>query len=224
MKLKASKEEIKKRFELSGEIYYICYALLKSDSDSIDGFMIGEREFMNVLRLDEKTPIIIDSGESNYGKCIFEGFFFEEDMLNVRIFIENKTYGSFREVLSASQVPSEALTTIKDLAEKYLEAIKASDPLGMMINNEDIEAQVEYLANGDKEKAKELYTRWANNYVDKTWGVKLPELEDSFIEKVVNETTDLFLSWLKKGLSIKDAHEKASWDLYCTLDHYRIRL
>ena len=94
----------------------------------------------------------------------------------------------------------------------------------MMINNEDIEAQVEYLANGDKEKAKELYTRWANNYVDKTWGVKLPEPEDSFIEKVVNETTDLFLSWLKKGLSIKDAHEKASWDLYCTLDHYRIRL
>lgn len=103
---------------------------------------------------------------------------------------------------------------------KELEA----DPLKKMIHDDDIDAQADYIADGDKEKVKTLYLRWANNYVDNTWGVKVPDPREEFIDRVTTETVEMYLAGLAKGLSVKDAHEKARWDLYCTLDHYRLKL
>lgn len=103
---------------------------------------------------------------------------------------------------------------------KELEA----DPLKKMIHDDDKEAQVDYLINADKDKAKALYLMWSNKYVNETWGVVVPDPKDEYLDKVATNAAEKFITGREKGLSTKEAHEKAYLDLYCTLDHYRLKL
>lgn len=108
----------------------------------------------------------------------------------------------------------------QECMRKELEA----DPLKKMIHDDDKEAQVNYLINADKDKAKALYLMWSNKYVNETWGVVVPDPKDEYLDKVATNAAEKFITGREKGLSTKEAHEKAYLDLYCTLDHHRIKL
>lgn len=93
-----------------------------------------------------------------------------------------------------------------------------------MLYDEDTAGIEEYLSSDTAEKAKNVYIAWSEKYLEETAYVRLNEPKDVFVDKVASQAAALYLQGRSNGMSVSKAHKTASWQLYCVLDRYRIKL
>lgn len=119
MELNTTKQDMLERFRLYGEIYCLL-ADINEDKRSMDGFVLESWELEDMLE-DEDIDLEFDFGEET--GTLYE-LNFEDEMLLVFYTSYKNGYTCGRSVI---QMPTDTIRRLKDLLERYVEALKEED-------------------------------------------------------------------------------------------------
>ena len=127
MKLEATKEEIRERFRLAGEIWMLCCELCDGDCRTdIEDFTLDfddmYEEYHDACG-EELETMRVDMGDDIKGRCWFNGVSFDySSELSIEFIEEKKGLGTMRCSLPAIYTPAQTLEAVRQLLEKYVDA------------------------------------------------------------------------------------------------------
>lgn len=121
MNLNVTREEMRIRFRLYGELYLLCAELQGDEDGTLDNYSVSFADINGTMRQEDSDPILLKSGTETYGEVLGVWFLCDMAYLNYRDMRGDRQHTSILYVHSA------VLRQIVERVSDYLNFLKREE-------------------------------------------------------------------------------------------------